>query len=100
MNAKHEKSILDQLSESNINLYDPSDITKIKNVSLHKEEDKLKYEEFQNMFVEFINSDVKQYMFEKYPRYFIYHIMNNLQSEIRKRIYFSYENIEGYYLLI
>jgi hypothetical protein len=95
MNAKYEKGIMDQIADTNINLYDPSDISKIKNVSLHKDEDKNKFEEFQNLFVEFVNSDLKQYMFEKYPKYFIYHIMNNLQAEIRKRIYFSYEQIEG-----
>ena len=95
INAKQEKSMYEALADTNINLYDPSDISKIKNISLHKDEDKTKFEEFQNMFVEFINSDIKTYMFEKYPRYFFYHIMNNLHSDIRKKIYFSYQMIEG-----
>jgi DNA polymerase-3 subunit delta len=47
------------------------------------------------IFSDFLYSDQKTYFFEKYPKFFMYYILNNLQENIRKRLYFSYEKLEG-----
>lgn len=96
MNVRNEKMLLENVLDGNINIYDPNDKLKVKNVSLFREEDKTKYEEFRKNFVDFIGSDDKNRIFEKYPKYFLYYIMNNLQENVRKQIYFSYESLNGY----
>jgi poly(A)-specific ribonuclease len=95
INSKQLKTMTDSATEWNINFYDPSDKTKFKNIMLYKDEDKLKYEDFCKTFSEFLYSEHKTYIFEKYQRFFINYILNNLQENIRKRLYFSYETIEG-----
>lgn len=91
---------MDALTDRDLNFYDPQkqlgpkEKTKVKNVQLFKEEDKTKYEEFCKTFTEFLYSEHKSWMFEKYPHYFIYYILNNMQESIRKRIYFSFEPFE------
>jgi len=95
INAKHEKKEIDYIIESNINNYDPLNIHKARTVNLFKEEDKAKYEEFCNLFSEFLYSDADTYLFDKYPKFLQYHILNNMQESIRKRLYFSEEKIGG-----
>jgi poly(A)-specific ribonuclease len=93
INAKHEKKELDYIIESNINNYDPLNINKVKTINIYKEEDKEKYEEFCKLFTEFLNSDNEKYLFEKCPKFMQYHILNNLQENIRKNLYFSEERM-------
>lgn len=100
INAKQEKMYTDNLTDSNVNCYDPSDKTKLKNVTLHKEEDRNKYEEFCKKFSEFLYSDIKQFMTERYPKFFIFLILNNMSENVRKRIYISYDQIEGKHCLL
>ncbi len=95
LNAKMEKQTLDNLGESNINLYDPSNHLKAKNVYLIQDADKLKYEEFCKLFSTFMCSDAQSHLFEKYPKFMQYHIINNMQESIRKRLYFSVEKLNG-----
>jgi hypothetical protein len=94
MTAKYEKTLLDDVGGSDYNLYEQKEGAK--QVSLHKDEDKSKYEEFRQAFCEFYgNSEVKQHMWDKYPKYFVYYILNSLQPEIRKEIYFHVGELEG-----
>jgi hypothetical protein len=92
MSAKYEKSLIDTVKESNINVYNSD---KVKPSSLYREEDKQKYEEFQKQFCEYYASVAKDHVWEKYPKYFVYHILNQLQPEIRKEIYFRYDEFLG-----
>jgi len=95
LNAKQESSMRETLMDGNLNFYNPQDKNKFKNVILNKPEDRVKYEEFCKIFSDFLYSDQKTYFFEKYPKFFMYYILNNLQENIRKRLYFSYEKLEG-----
>jgi hypothetical protein len=95
LNAKQEYNLLETISEGNPNFYNPSDPLKFKNVSLFKEQDRNKYNDFCKVFSEFLYSEHKSWMFEKYPKYFIYYVMNNLSENIRKRLFFSYEQLVG-----
>jgi hypothetical protein len=96
MNNRNEKNLIETISESNINVYDPTDKTKFKNVQLFKEEDRQKYDEFSKIFIQFLSSDDQTMLVDKFPRFFINYIINNLQEDIRKQIYFSYEIIDEY----
>ena len=89
---------MESIMESNINLYNPEDKAQFKQVFLNKEEDKTKYEEFNKIFQNFLKSDAKTCVCEKYPRYFLNYIINQLKSDVRKQIYFNYENNEDGYL--
>lgn len=101
MNSKNEKQIMDNLLESNINSYDPKNTQKFKAISLYKDQDKNKYEEFCKSFSDFLYSEAETYMFEKYPKFMQLHIINNMQESIRKRVYFSNEKIGGkHYFLV
>jgi len=95
MNSKTEKQLLDNLNELNINSYDPSNTSKAKTVNLFRDSDRQKYEEFCKLFSEFLYSEAESHIFEKYPKFMQYHIINNMQESIRKRIYFSAEKING-----
>ncbi len=100
MNVKQEKQLLESLTDSSLNFYDPTDKNKFKNITLNREEDKKKYEEFCKIFNEFLYSDEKKWFFEKYPKFFLYYIINNTPDNIRKRLYFSYETIDGKTLIM
>jgi hypothetical protein len=95
LNAKQESNLIETLSDGNLNFYNPLDKSRYKNVALTKNEDKVKYEEFCKLFSDFLYSDEKTYFFEKYPKFFMYYILNNTPENIRKRLYFSYETLEG-----
>jgi hypothetical protein len=95
LNTKQENNLLETMSEGNPNLYDPSDPLKFKNVSLFKEQDRNKYNDFCKVFSEFLYSEHKCWIFEKYPKYFIYYVINNLSENIRRRLFFSYEQVNG-----
>lgn len=95
MNVRQENNLIETISEGNLNFYNPSDPVKYKNVSLFKENDRNKYNEFCKVFSEFLYSEHKSWMFDKYPKYFIYYVMNNLSENIRKRLFFSFEKVEG-----
>lgn len=95
LNAKTEKKEIDYINESNLNNYDPTNIHKVKTVNLCKNEDKLKYEEFCKLFSDFLYSDADSYLFDKYPKFMQYYIINNMQESIRKRLYFSEEKVAG-----
>jgi poly(A)-specific ribonuclease len=95
LNAKAEKQMLENLSDSNINLYDPSNPLKAKNINLFKDGDKQKYEDFCKNFSSFLYSEAESHLFEKYPKFIQLHIINNMQESIRKRLYFSVEKING-----
>lgn len=95
MNVKQENNFLENISDGDVNFYNPSDPQKFKNISLFKEEDRSRYNDFCKIFSEFLYSEHKCWMFEKYPKYFIYYIMNNLSENMRKRLYFSHEQLEG-----
>jgi poly(A)-specific ribonuclease len=94
LNAKQESQLLEGLTDSNINFYDPCDKLKYKNITLYKDEDKKKYEEMCRLFSEFYNSEEKYFFFEKYPKFMIFYFLNNTPDHIRKRLYFSFETLE------
>ena len=95
LNAKQEGTIVETLTDSNINFYNPSDKLKYKNITIYKDEDKLKYDELCRLFSEFYNSEEKFYYFDKYPKFMIYYFLNNTPEHIRKKLYFSYETLEN-----
>jgi hypothetical protein len=95
LNAKQESQLLEGITDSNVNFYDPSDKLKYKNITLYKDEDKKKYEEMCRLFSEFYNSEEKYYYFEKYPKFMIFYFLNNTPDHIRKRLYFSFETLEN-----
>ena len=88
---------MESIMEGNINLYNPDDKAQFKQVFLNKEEDKNRYEEFNKLFQNFLKSDAKTMVCEKYPRFFLNYIINQQTSEVRKKIYFNYDtNEDGY----
>jgi len=95
INAKQENTIMESLTDGNINFYNPNDKNKYKNITIFKDEDKLKYEDFCKTFTEFLYSENKNWIFEKFQKFFIYYIINNIPDNIRKRLYFSYEKLDG-----
>lgn len=94
INSLFDKKLSEGIMEGNINLYNPDDKQQFKQIFLNREDDKTKYEEFLKLFNVFYKSDEKVLKCEKYPRYFLIYILNQMSSEIRKKIYFSYENGE------
>jgi hypothetical protein len=100
MNAKQESTQIDSATDGNLNFYNPNDKTKFKTISLTKDEDRKKYDEFCKIFSDFLYSDEKSKFFEKYPKFFIYYILNNMSENIRKRLYLSYETVEGKQVLM
>ena len=84
--------MLDSVWDGNINIYNPEDKVQFKQIFLNREEDKQKYEEFKKLFQSFWESEQKMLVCERYPRYFLTYIMNQLSSDVRKKIYF--ENID------
>ena len=86
--------MMESIMEGNINLYNPEDKYQFKQIFLNRDDDKTKYEDFNKMFTQFLSSDQKIYSCEKFPRYFLIYILNQLPAEIRKKIYINYENNE------
>lgn len=95
INAKYEKVLTDSLMDSNINFYNPDNIKTNKQVNLFRSTDKEKYEQFQVKFQNFLFSDKKAEVFDNYPKFFLNYIFNNLNENIRKRIYLQTQNIDG-----
>ena len=94
VNVVSDKKMMESIMEGNINLYNPEDKYQFKQIFLNREEDKTKYEEFNKIFQKFILSNQKTFTCEKYPRYFLIYILNQLSADIRKKIYINYENKE------
>ena len=95
LNSKQFKHLSENLMDNNINNYDPEDPNKYKNIALYKEEDRCKYNEFAKKFSEFFFGNEKSFKIERLPRFFMLYIINNLQPQMRKSIYISYETIEN-----
>lgn len=93
MNSKQEKRELEYINDSNINLYNPEGNNR-KTINLFREDDKKKYENFQSEFNDFLFSDANCNIFDKYPKFMQYHIMNNIEENIRNKLYFSEEKID------
>lgn len=93
INSRFEKQLIDNLSESDINLYDPTNMQKFKNIILFSDQDRNKYEDFCKVFSDFLYSDAKDHIFENYPKYLQYYIINNMQESILKRLFFSTEKV-------
>ena len=90
LNTKQYKKLAENILENNINLYDPDEPKKFKNVSLYRDEEKEKYNDFQKKFSEFIFNDNETiFKIEKLPRFFLTYILNNTQKEIRNKIYIT-----------
>jgi hypothetical protein len=89
-----DKKLSEGIMEGNINLYNPDDKSQFKHIFLNREDDKNRYEEFLKTFQAFYKSEEKEMKCEKYPRYFLIYILNQMSSEIRRKIYFNYENGE------
>jgi hypothetical protein len=96
INSKFEKQQFESIMDSNLNFYDPSDKSKLKNIIVNKEEDKKNYDEFCRKFSDFIYSDEESQLFEKLPKFLLYHFLNNMQESLRKRIFITFDNnLEG-----
>jgi poly(A)-specific ribonuclease len=90
LNSKQYKKLSENTLDNNINLYNPDDKKKYKNVSLYRDEEKEKYNEFQKSFSEFIHNDNETILkTEKFPRFFLLYIINNIQKEIRDKLYIT-----------
>lgn len=91
LNTKQFKHLSENVMDNSINNYDPDDITKFKNIALYKEEDRNKYNEFLKKFTEFFFGNEKRLVIEKLPKFFMLYILNNLQPQMRKNIFITYE---------
>ena len=77
LNTKQYKKLAENILENNINLYEPDEPKKFKNVSLYRDEEKEKYNEFQKKFSDFIFNDNETiFKIEKLPRFFLTYIIN------------------------
>lgn len=91
LNSAQYKHLSDTYIDSNINNYNPDDPTKFKSVKLYKEEDKKKYQTFTENFNKFFQDETqKVFSVEKFPRFFLIYIINNLTQDQRKTLYISY----------
>jgi hypothetical protein len=77
----------------NINKYDPKNISAFKNIVLYKEQDKIRYKDFYDQFMNFYqNKDEKILKHEKIVRHLMLYFLNKLDEDIRKKIFIEYKD--------
>ena len=88
LNSENLKKLTERLMTGNINKYDPKSISSFKNIVLYKEQDKMRYKNFNDKFMNFYNNqEEKIFKHEKLVRHLMLYFLNNLDEEIRKKIF-------------
>ena len=88
LNNENLKKLTERLMMGNINKYDPKNISSFKNIVLYKEQDKIRYKNFNEKFMNFYNNqEEKIFKHEKIVRHLLLYFLNKLDEEIRKKIF-------------
>ena len=90
INEKQFKRISENSIENNINIYNPDDSKKFKNVNLHKEEDKIFVNNIIKKISDFLLSNENELKIDiekKVSKYLLIYIINNLTPEERNLLY-------------
>jgi len=106
LNNENLKKLTERLMAGNINKYDPKNISAFKNIVLYKEQDKIRYKDFYDRFMNFYNNkDEKILKHEKIVRHLMLYFLNKLDEDIRKKIFIEYkdeiigEDVKSYLLI-
>ena len=92
LNSENLKKLTERLMGGNINKYDPKNISLFKNIVLYKEQDKIKFKNFNDKFNAFFNNpEEKVFKHEKVVRHLMLYFLNTLDENIRKRIFIEYK---------
>ena len=92
LNNENLKKLTERLMSGNINKYDPKNISLYKNIVLYKEQDKIRFKNFNDKFNAFFNNpEEKIFKHEKVVRHLILYFLNKLDENIRKRIFIEYK---------
>ena len=93
LNNENLKKLTERLMTGNINKYDPKSLSHFKNIVLYKEQDKMRYKNFNDKFMNFYNNqEEKIFKHEKIVRHLVLYFLNNLDEEIRKKIFIEYKD--------
>ena len=93
LNGENLKKLTDRLMSGNINIYDPKNSTLFKNIVLYKQQDKIRYKNFNDKFMAFFNNpEEKIFKHEKVVRHLVLYFLNKLDENIRKRIFIEYKD--------
>ena len=92
MNSRQESKFKERINEifgvSNINLYDPEDKNRRKEVRIRKKEELDLYKKFYGEFKAFVEDKERTEMkYRKVQKVFLYKLMNGVSEEIRDKIY-------------
>lgn len=63
---------------------------------MKKEEDKKKYTSLMQDFEDFLKGEETMMLFEKLPKFFINYFINNLDQDLREKLYFNFRDFDGY----
>ena len=106
LNNENLKKLTERLMAGNINKYDPKNISSFKNIVLYKEQDKIRYKDFYNQFMNFYNNKEEKILkHEKIVRHLMLYFLNKLDEDIRKKIFIEYkdeiigEDVKSYLLI-
>ena len=106
LNNENLKKLTERLMSGNINKYDPKKISSFKNIVLYKEQDKIRYKDFYDQFMNFYNNKEEKILkHEKIVRHLMLYFLNKLDEDIRKKIFIEYkveiigEDVKSYLLI-
>ena len=106
LNNENLKKLTERLMAGNINKYDPKNISSFKNIVLYKEQDKIRYKDFYDRFMNFYNNKEEKILkHEKIVRHLMLYFLNKLDEDIRKKIFIEYkdeiigEDVKSYLLI-
>ena len=92
LNENYLNKLIDRTFNGDINKYNPNDVSSFKKITLYKEKERIIYENFLNQFNSFFNnSNEKTLKCEKINKHIVLYFLNNLNEEIRNRIFIEYE---------
>ena len=93
LNGENLKKLTERLMSGNINIYDPKNASLFKNIVLYKQQDKIRYKNFNDKFMAFYNNpEEKIFKHEKVVRHLVLYFLNKLDENIRKRIFIEYKD--------
>ena len=93
LNNENLKKLTERLMSGNINKYDPKNISTFKNIVLYKEQDKIRYKDFHDTFMNFYNNKEEKILkHEKIVRHLMLYFLNKLDEDIRKKIFIEYKD--------
>ena len=93
LNNENLKKLTERLMAGNINKYDPKNISSFKNIVLYKEQDKIRYKDFYDQFMNFYNNKEEKILkHEKIVRHLMLYFLNKLDEDIRKKIFIEYKD--------